>query len=497
MRVAIGQIWQEQNSFSPVLTELSDFEQNGLYFGDSILKKFARTNELGGFIRAAEEDGDVELLPTVRAFAWPKGNVKKHVYKKIKQEFKNRIIKSLPLDGILLSLHGSMVAEELHDVEGDLLKTITHDLSIDVPVAISLDLHANITQDIAENAVYIEAYHTCPHVDLFRTGYKTAQVLFSILKKEIEPAPACMKMPMITPARLHDSRRGPLKKIFTLIEKIEKEPDVIGASFFPVQPWLDVPELGWSVAVYSRVDRSRAKHYAEEIACFAWKNKDSFFIEETPLVIALEEANEMEEGMMVISDSDSTTSGAPGDNTCVLQELLKRDVRYQALLSLVDPEVVKKALRAGVEGEITCEIGGKLDSTYCSPVKVTAMVKRITDGRFTINGGHIGKQLINMGKTVVLKTGNISILVSEKPGPVYEQTVFTHAGLDPKNFRVVVVKSPVGFRDAYESIAKKIVLADCPGFSSSNLHTFEYKNIPHPLYPFDEVGSRCAFSSIL
>jgi microcystin degradation protein MlrC len=497
MRVAIGQIWQEQNSFSPVLTELSDFEQNGLYFGDVILKKFTGTNELGGFIRAAEEEGNVELLPTVRAFAWPKGNVKKNVYKKIKEEFINRLIESLPLDGILLSLHGSMVAEELHDVEGDLLKTIKHDVALDVPVAVSVDLHANITQDIAKNAVYIEAYHTCPHVDLFRTGYKTAKVLFSILKKEIELAPACIKLPVITPARLHDSRRGPLKKIFTLIEKIERKHEVIGASFFPVQPWLDVPELGWSVVVYTRFNRSRSKYYADEIARLAWKKKESFFIKETPLEIALEDAKKMKKGLMVISDSDATTSGAPGDNTCVLHELVKRDVPYPALISLVDPEVVKRALRAGTADEITCEMGGKQDSTFCSPVKVTARVKKITDGRFIIDGGHIGKQIVDMGKTAVLKTGNISILVSEKPGPVYEQTVYMHAGLDPKEFRVVVVKSPVGFRDAYESIAKKIVLADCPGFSSSNLSTFEYKNIPHPLYPFDEVSSRCAFSPIL
>ena len=249
--------------------------------------------------------------------------------------------------------------------------------------------------------------------------------------------------------------------------------------------------------MYTRSDRSRASHYADEIARLAWKLRGRFFTDETPLDNALEKASRMKKGSMVISDSDSTTSGAPGDNTVVLHELVKRNVSYPALLSLVDHAVVKRALRAGVGEEISCEMGGKLDTKYCVPVRVTAQVKKITDGRFVTEGGHIGKQNVDMGKTVVLETGNISILVSEKPGPMYEQTVYTHAGLDPKKFRVVVVKSPVGFREAYETIARKIVLADCPGFSSSDLFAFKYENIPHPLYPFDEIGNHYPFSSIL
>ncbi len=489
MRIAIGQIWQEQNTFSPMTTRLSDFEQNGLYFGGAILKQFSGSNELGGFIRAAEDEDDIKLLPTIRAFAWPKGIVKKKTYEKIKEEFMNHIKKSLPLDGILLSLHGSMVAEGVCDVEGELLETVRKDLSLDIPIAISLDLHANVTEKIVDNTVFIEAYHTCPHVDLFRTGYKTAKVFFSVLKKDIDPAPAYVKMPVITPVRLHNTNQGPLKKIFKLIEKIERKNDVISASFFPVQPWLDVPELGWSVAVYTRSDGAHAREYVEEISHLAWKSKDKFFTEETPPERAIEEARKMKRGLMVISDSDSTTSGAPGDNTCILNELITRKVNYPALLSLVDPEVVEKAIRAGAGNKITCEIGGKLDTMHCSPVKVTAKVKTITDGKFNLDGGHIGKLSIDMGKTVVLEAGSISILVSARSGPVYEQTVYKHAGLDPEQFRVVVVKSPVGFRKAYETVAKKIVLADCPGFSSSNLDLFTYNNIPRPLYPFDKVDN--------
>ncbi|NQT58730.1 MAG: M81 family metallopeptidase [Bacteroidetes bacterium] len=485
-RIAIGQIWQEQNTFSPILTEMSNFEQNGLYFGSEIIEKFSAVNELGGFIHASEEYEDIEIIPTIRAWAWPSGKVKKQVYKVLKNNLINAIKASLPLDGVLLSLHGSMVAENVYDVEGDILETIHKDISPDIPIAVSLDLHANITEKIVKHSVFIEGYHTCPHIDLFRTGKKTAEVFFSIINGNLNPEICCIKIPMITPADLHDSTYGPFKELFQSIDTIEKEKGVCGVSLFSVQPWLDVPELGWNVIVYVDSDPDKAKSYAEKISKLAWKLRTKFFIKKTSIELAIEEVKKVKHGLIVISDSDSTTSGATGDNTCVLKELIKQKIDFPALLSIVDPQVVKEALFAGIGNKIICEIGGKQDNVYSEPVRIEAVIKKFTDGHFVIKGGHIGTISVDMGNTVVLKTGTIDILVSEKIGPVYEQTVYKHAGLDPQDYRVVVVKSPVGFRAAYEPIAAKIILVDCPGFSASDLSIYKYENILHPTYPFDK-----------
>ncbi len=486
-RIAVGQIWQEQNTFSPILTEMSDFEQNGLYFGSEILEKFASVNELGGFIRAAEGYENIEIIPTIRAWAWPLGKIRKKVYEELKNNLISVLKASLPLDGVLLSLHGAMVAEDVFDIEGDILETIHKDISPDIPIAVSLDLHANITEKIVKHSVFIEGYHTCPHTDLFRTGKKTAEVFFSIINGNLNPEVYSIKLPMITPADLHNSSYGPFKRLFQFIKNIERKNDVCGLSLFSVQPWLDVPELGWNVIVYVDSDQNRAKNYAEKISKLAWKLKKKFYVKKTSVESAIEETKKIRNGLVVISDSDSTTSGATGDNTCVLKELVKQKIDFPALLSIVDPQVVKKALSVGVGNKIICEIGGKQDNVYCEPVCIQAVVKKFTDGQFVIKGGHIGTISVDMGDTVVLRTGSIDILVSEKIGPVFEQTVYKHAGLDPQNYRVVLVKSPVGFRAAYEPIAAKIILVDCPGFSASDLSIYEYENIPHPIYPFDSI----------
>ena len=156
-------------------------------------------------------------------------------------------------------------------------------------------------------------------------------------------------------------------------------------------------------------------------------------------------------------------------------------------MSFIDKDVVYKAIDAGIGKIITTEIGGKMDHIFSKPVQITATVKNITDGRFEIDG-HVGKNYFDIGKTAVLAVENISILVCEKNGPFYEQTVYKNAGLDPQDFRVVVVKSPVGFRYAYEEIADKIILVKHPGLSSSDLDLCDFKNIPRPLYPLDEIS---------
>ena len=215
----------------------------------------------------------------------------------------------------------------------------------------------------------MEAYHTCPHIDLFRTGYKAAEVFFDFVCEKFNLKRGFVKIPMITPARLHNTNYGPLKKIFDYLSDIEKRDGIISASFFPVQPWLDVPELGWSVLVYSKPDSKNSdddnrdnKHhigkndpqeFAEEIADLAWKLRKDFFVEETLPSVAIKEAAKMKSGLMVISDSDSTASGGTGDNTCILEELIKQNIKFPALLTVVDKETVKKAKTAQIGKKIT------------------------------------------------------------------------------------------------------------------------------------------------
>lgn len=495
LRIAIGQVWQEQNTFSPVKTVIDDFKQLGWHSGEEIIEKFSKVNEIGGFLTAAEQEKNINIIPTLRALSWPRGNVKAETYGYLKEQLVSLIKGSKPLDGILISFHGSMVADNEFDVEGDILETIHNEISDTVPIAVSCDLHANITKKMLNHTVFIEGYHTCPHIDLFRTGRVAAETFFKVLNKKVKLYTGFNKLPMITPARRHDSKKGPFKKLFDLIGQVQKQREVLGASLFLVQPWLDVPELGWSVLVYTDSDEKSAQMYADQISEMAWKLKEDFFIKEKTPEQALREAIKMKKGLMVISDSDATTAGAPGDSTVLLKEILKQEIKFPVLLSFIDGETVLKAIDAGIGKTTSFEIGGKMDNLYCSPLKIDAEVKNITDGKFEING-HIGKNLFDMGKVAVLGLGSIDIMVSEKSGPIYEQTVYRNAGLDPKDYRVVIVKSPVGFRYAYESIADRIILVEHPGLSSSNLDLFEFKNIPRPIFPLDDFSTTKKYKDI-
>ena len=486
LRVAVAQIWQEQNSFSPLATRLSDFERTGLCYGQRVIEEYGATGEIAGFLRAAKREGNVKILPVMRAWAWPGGILEKGAYRELKSRLRDGLRNAAPFDGVLLSLHGAMTADGTEDVEGDLLETIVRDGLGDVPPAVTLDMHANLTGRMVRNASYIEAYHTCPHVDLARTGEKAARTLFSMLRTGRRAVPGWVKLPMITPANLHDTRNGPLKTLMDHLKECERARGTLGISLFPVQPWLDVPELGWSVIAYTDSDPDAACGYAEALAARAWSLRRRFSPRLSSGERIVRETEAMAGGTMVVSDSDSTTSGATGDNTCMLRALLRRRIAFRALCTVVDAQVVRAASRAGAGSRMTCRLGGKADTRFCRPVDITATVQGFSDGRFTVHG-HLGELLVDVGKCAVLRSGTIDILVTERIGPVYEQNVFRQAGLKPRDYRLVVVKSPVGFRKAYEKMAARIRIADCPGAASANLLGYSYRRITRPLFPLDDI----------
>lgn len=491
MKIAIAQIWQEQNTFSPNLTDFEVFKSNGFFIGDEIISNLKGINEIGGFLKAFEES-DIEVFPLIRVFAWAGGKVKNDTYKIIKDEFLRKLSENLLIDGLLISFHGSMVSEDIDDIEGDLIKSAKLLLKRNIPIVASFDLHANITNDIYKNLDCFIGYHTCPHFDLFETGYKAANIIINLIKNKEKLCKSFVKIPMITPANNHNTFKGPLKELFDIVGEIENDNDILSSSIFPVQPWLDIKELGWSCVVFGKSNTPRiiekVKIYCNKLANFSWENKERFFLETYSPKYIIKYAERIKKGTVVISDSDSTTSGGTGDNTCILTALLESKTNISAILTLVDPEFVKQALGIITDKKISGLVGGKLDCIYSQPIYIEGIIEKIYENVFSIDG-HLGKNLVNMGKTVIVKVNNIIILISEHPGPVYEQGIFLNAGYNPADFRIVAVKSPVGFRASFEPIAKKIFISNCKGISPANLNMLKFYKINKPLYPFDEINN--------
>ena len=398
----------------------------------------------------------------------------------------NGLAAAMPVDGVLLSLHGSMVAETIDDVEGHLLGEIRTRVGPDVPIAMSLDHHANITRQMIEHCDLLVGYQSLPHIDMFETGQRTAELLLSRLRGEITPTVAWRKIPMITPADRFFTTMEPMKTWFDAARALEARPEVLSVSLFPVQPWLDVPELGWTTVVVTDGDAALAQELADELAAMAWERRELFFEEKVPPEEAVRQAVAIEGGPVVIADgSDSVNSGAPGDSTHLLTALLSQSIGGAAFVTVVDPEAVESALAAGIGSEVTLDVGGKRDRIFSQPVKVSGRVTRTSNGRFTI-GGHLGAD-IDMGRTVVVDTGEVQVVLSEQVGAGHDPMVYRHIGLEPAEAKIVVVKTPVGFRLAYSSIMKASVLADCPGLSPSDLRILDYTKAPRPLFPLDDL----------
>jgi microcystin degradation protein MlrC len=491
MRIAVGQLWQESNTFNPITTTRADFEHFGIVRGPQLVERMADTNELGGFIQSLRCWPEApEIVGLVRLPAWPSGPATPDTSAWIRQEMTEALQRAMPVDAVLLALHGALVVEQTPDVEGEVLHACRAIIGPSTPLVATLDLHANITERMVRAADALVLYHTAPHIDVFETGQRGAAVLRRILVEGVRPATAFQKMPLVVPAERANTQ-DPASVSHALRERLqalERQPGILSAGLATVQPWLDIPELGSSVVIVTEGDGELAVRTCEEIAAEVWRRRREYLPELMSVEDGVRAAFENEEGLVVLSDSaDATTSGATGDSTAVLSELLKYDWPRPALVTLVDTDVVDMARQLGIGAEMITEIGGKRDRCFSQPLRVTAQVQHLFEARFVLSG-HLARNLpIDMGLSAVLRCGHVHIVVTSRSGPHFAPQLFQTAGLDPFASSVLVAKSPCGFRAAYEPHARKILVVRAPGCAPSDFWNYPYRNIPRPMWPWDEI----------
>ena len=501
MRVAIGQVWQESNTFNPIPTTRADFEQFGIVRGTDLVERMADTNELGGFIQSLRSwPEQPEIVSLVRLPAWPGGMATADTFRWLRQELRDALQGQLPVDAVLLALHGALVSEAAPDVEGELLEALRELVGPHVPVVATLDLHANVTERMVWNADALVLYHTAPHIDVFETGRRGAAVLRRILVEKARPVTAFQKLPLVVPAERANTQ-DPASVSYALrerLQELERDPRILAAGLATVQPWLDIPELGSAVVIVTDGDAELTRCTCAEIAAEVWRRRRDYLPELVSVADGVRAAHENAEGLVVLSDSaDATTSGAPGDSNWVLRELLRHDWPRPALVTLVDPEIVETARRRGVGAELTAEVGGKRDRRFSKPLTLTTRVHSLFDAQFVLSG-HLARNLpIDMGPSAVLRSGQIHILVTSRSGPHFAPQLFQVAGFDPFAASVLVAKSPCGFRAAYEQHARKILVVRAPGCAPSDFWNYEYRRIDRPLWPWDEIENWTPAPSIL
>ena len=507
MRIALGQIWQETNTLNPIRTTREDFEAFGVSRGDEMLRQMANTNELGGFIQSLRKwPENPELVGLVRLPAWPAGTATAETFEWIKQEVLAALAKALPVDAVLLALHGSMAAEQHPDVEGEILQAVRELVGPAIPLVSTLDLHANITPRMVAAADALVLYHSIPHVDIYETGVRGAAVLRRILVDGARPTTAFVKVPAVFPAEKANSElaTGMSAEFKRKVQAWEALADVLAAGLATVQPWLDIPEFGSSVMITTDNNPALAESLCAELASELWARRKEYLPELFTAEEGVQKAMEHPDGLTVLSDAaDATTSGAPGDSVWILRELVKHDWPRPVLVTVVSPEVVQQAEALGVGAEHSFSLGGVRDNRFGTRIDFAAKVERMFDAQFTLSG-HIGKNLpINMGRCAVLKqcrlslrestpfrgakADNVVVIVTSRSGPHFAPELFQAAGYDPFSASVLIAKSPCGFRAAYAARAAQIFSIRAPGCAPSDFWNYEYRNIPRPLWPWDEI----------
>jgi microcystin degradation protein MlrC len=492
MRIVTGGIAQETNTFQWQPTTLADFARAGfgtLVRGEEILALEGTGTVYGGAVSAARRLG-VELVPTTYGSVMPGGRVSREAFDLLTTEILAGIRAALPVDGVLLVLHGAMALEDADDAEGLLIAAVRDVVGPAVPIVAPLDLHTNLSDAMVAGLDGLVGYKEYPHIDMPETGARALEMLVDIIRGTNWPTMRHVRLPLIVPNQsMVTTWQSPLKTAIDRAREMEREPGV-AATVFGGFPFADVPFAGVSTVVVTNDDAPLAQRYADELAAICWERRADFAVRPVPIGEAIAEAMAAPEGgVYVLADiADSGASGTAGDGTALLERLIDAGARSAAVAQIMDAEAVAACVEAGVGAEVTLAVGGKHDALHGPPVEVTGRVRLIHEGSFPIAGPMGAGTIATRGRTVVLQIGGrdgIELQLTELRGHPHDLNYFRAFGIEPTERRILTLKSAAHFRAAFEPIATRVTEVDAPGISSPNLTSFPYVRLRRPIYPLD------------
>lgn len=481
-RVALGGIVHETHSFAETPTTLADFKKQSLHVGVDLLETMTGTRSgIGGMIEGATRRG-WELLPTLYAAAMPSGIVSEQDYQTLLTQLLNTISDALPLDGLLLSLHGAMVTENELDVESDILAKVREVIGNNVPIVVELDMHGNISSRTVELADVLLAFDTNPHIDPYTRGQESTAILESLISNEIHPTTAYVSVPVILAPQATGTSDLPLKAVHERVAAMESESDVVCICVMAGFAYADTPFTGSSIIVTTHDRPDLAREYAQELADIFLQNYGNappdFLSPDQAVLQALAQAGKP---IILVDSADNIGGGTPGDGTDALKAMLAHDVQ-EGTVVLADAEAVAICWKVGINNTVTLAVGGKTDKWHGSPITVRGIVKTLSEGIFEceLADNHFASfygNTIKMGRTVWLRVQGINIILTTHKTPPFDLAQLRGIGVIPEEQKMIAVKSAVAYRAAYLPIAAGIIEMDTAGLCSANLSRFPYRHV--------------------
>ena len=489
--VLTGSFVHESNTFKKGETTLQDFRDEVLDEGQAALDRFGDVNdELAGFLDIGRAAG-WRITHTVSAHANPGARVSREAFDHLAGIICDAAAAQRDtLDGILLSLHGSMVPTFCEDGEGELLRRLREIVGPDLPIAVTLDLHAMVTEAMVEEAQILVSYKTYPHVDMRVTGRHAARLLDATMRGEIRPRTLRLGLPMLDEANAGRTDVPETAALYVRAAAHEAEPGILAVSINAAFSEADIREAGPTVLVtYDDGAVARAEGIAKGLAETIWDQRASVsnqFL--TPEAAAGEALGfDASRGPLVIADyADNPGAGAYGDATALLAALLTAVATDGALAPMIDPEAAAFLHRHRVGDTVSLALGGKNDPTLGGgPLEVTGTIQHLSDGTYTGDGPILGGITHSFGPTAVLRVDGIDILVVTLNEQMLDLQQVRTFGIEPARLRFLVVKSMQHFRAAFEPVAGKVIVCDSGALATPQAHLRPYVRVRRPIWPLD------------
>ncbi|PRC93719.1 M81 family metallopeptidase [Solimicrobium silvestre] len=491
MRLLLAMFKHETNTFSPVPTKFERFfpgYPNALS-GTKAINELRDTGcSLAGFIKVAEQHG-AEIEVAVAATAWPSGPVDNEAYERISALILEQV-KQGGFDGILLDLHGAMVSHSCEDGEGRLLQRL-REIDSTTPVGVTLDMHANMYDELIKNATVVNGYHTYPHIDMFEAGVRTADIIIRTIKGEIKPVMAWGMKPMLPHVLMQGTHMEPNKSLQEQCIAMEQS-KVLASSLFVGFPQADIANAGLSVVICTNDDAQLARQKCDTLLDDAWKVREQFLYHSEPLIDSIVRAKLCIEYPVVLLDHcDNCASGGTLDSTVVLAEIIRQDLNNVVFYAIKDPLAARQAAHSGVGTKLTLLLGGKTpmpalrDSSH--PISVEATVKTISDGIFYNRGPMLQGMMNNTGLTVVVDTGRVVIVIISEDIEPHDINCLLSLGIDPLKKSYIALKSRVHWRAGFGEMARHVIECAGLGVTTSDYSQLVYRHVRRPIYPLDAM----------
>jgi microcystin degradation protein MlrC len=484
-RIAVAGFQHETNTFAPILTPFETFKDGGAWpamqHGQEVLATLSGLNlPMGGFL---DEGDDFDLIPIVWTFAEPGGYVTDDAFDRISAMIVDGILNTGQIDGVYLDLHGAMVTQSHDDGEAELLRRVREVTGPELPVAVSLDLHGNMSRAFFDRASSVAIYRTYPHVDMADTGARARKLLREELKRGKPFAKAWRQLDYIIPIQAQSTRREHGARLYGMLPGLAGD-GVSSVDFVFGFPPADVPDCGCSVFAYGE-DQTAVDAAADTMIAALQAAESDLHNPLVPAPEAVARARQIaanaSKPVLIADAQDNPGAGATGDTTGLLAALVEGGAKRAIFAMLWDAETAAQAHQAGSGAEIDVAIGGKFPELGTGPFKARARVERLSDGDFIFTGPMYGKAHAHLGLVAALKIldrdADVTVVVGSNRTQNADQAIFTHLGIDPTQQAIVCVKSAVHFLADYEPIGETVIFAESPGANPCQLDRIPFTKL--------------------